>query len=109
MPYFSDRDRAAVEACVFDPDALPSYEAIKGCLVWADERPTNITSEGYDKLCDLWIARSYVHRGLPMRDQFRDAWEQAQREGIRWPGFHRVSISAEDRQYYEAMMLDGGL
>ncbi|MBZ5610178.1 MAG: hypothetical protein LAP38_18100 [Acidobacteriia bacterium] len=109
MPYFSDRDRAIVEALVFDAAEEPGYEALKGCLVWRDEQPNNITNEGWDKLCDLWIARSYLHRGEPMKDQFRSAWEQAQREGIRWPGFQRVTLSANDKAYYKQMIEDGGL
>jgi hypothetical protein len=64
-----------VGACVYDPAAEPGYAAIKGCLVWRDERPINITPEGYDRLCDLWIARSYLHRDLPMSPRLRAAVE----------------------------------
>jgi hypothetical protein len=109
MAYFSARDRAAVEGCVYDPAAEPGYEAIKGCLIWSDERPVNITSEGYDKLSDLWIARSYIHRGLPLAPRLQAAWERAVADGIRWPGFHRLVLSEADLAYYAAMIEDGGL
>jgi hypothetical protein len=107
MGYFSDRDRALVEALTFDPQAKPSFELLKGCLVWADERANNLTSEGYDRLCDLWIARSLIHRGEPLDslsiggDRFKNAWEQALAEDIRWPGFQRLTLSPEDRAYYK--------
>ena len=107
MPYFSDRDRAIVESLTYDPAATPGFELLKGCLVWADERPDGLTSEGWDRLTDLWAARSFMHRGEPFTDkqfggrQYEKAWNQALREGIRWPGFLRVELSPEDRAYLE--------
>src|SRR5437016_4493170 len=112
MGYFSDRDRALIEALEYDPAATPGFELLKGCLVWADERPDGLTSEGYDHLCDLWIARAFLHQGRPFTDaplggrQFERAWAEALSEGIRWPGFRRVELSAEDRAYYESALHD---
>src|SRR5258706_8808014 len=54
MPLFTDRDRASVEALRYDPAALSSFELLKGCLVWTDEHPVGITSDGYSIACDLW-------------------------------------------------------
>ncbi len=108
MTFFSDRDRALVEALVYNPNAEPSFEILKACLIWRDdESPANITPHGYDRLCDLWIARSYLHRGLPIGQgelvagHFAGAWAQAQREAIRWPGFKRLTLSEVDRAFYE--------
>jgi hypothetical protein len=67
----------------YDPDAKPSYELLKACLVWEDERPNGLTPQGYERLCDLWIARSFLHRGMPLNSgafdpyYFERAWLQA--------------------------------
>src|SRR5689334_1480955 len=106
MPLFSDRDRAIVEALRYDPAAKASFELLKSCLIWADEHPDNITPEGYDIVCDLWVARSYLHRGEPIPERFHIVWEQAQSEGLRWIGFRRLTLSAEDKEYYEVSLRD---
>jgi hypothetical protein len=111
-PYFDDRDRALVEALTYDPAEQPAYEYIKGCLVWRDERPDGMTPMGYERLCDLWIARSYLHRGMPLNsgpfdpDYFEKAWKHALRDGIHWPGFRRLTLSPEDKAYYELQLND---
>jgi len=107
MGYFSQRDRALVEALQYDPTLKPEYEILKGCLVWNDERPDNLTPAGYEKLCDLWIARGYIHREEPFSNNqldpeyFGKAWEEALRDKIRWPGFLRLRLSDEDRRFYD--------
>ena len=101
---FSDRDRAIVEGLRYDPAAQPSFELLKGCLVWTDEHPDNLTSEGYSIMCNLWAARSYLHRGEPMPERLYTVWEQAQGEGLRWVGFQRLTLSAEDKEYYEVSL-----
>src|SRR5262245_9078634 len=112
MAFLSERDRATVEALVYDPAAEPSFELLKGCLIWRDEIPINISSEGYDRVCDLWAARSCLHRGVPMApvpiagDRFKNAWEQAQREGLQWPGFRRVTLSETDRAYLDRSLAE---
>ena len=110
MGYFSDRDRAIVEALTYDPTCKPGFEILKACLIWPDECPYNLTPEGYEKLCDLWIARSFIHRGLPFSswplapEYFERAWDEALRDNVRWPGFRRLTLSAKDRAYYEEQL-----
>ena len=110
MAYFSERDRAIVEALKYDPALTPAYESMRSALVWADERPDGLTSEGYEKLCDLWICRACIHRGDPTFSRtlnpayFRELWAIALAEHIKWPGFNRLELSAEDRAYYERAM-----
>jgi hypothetical protein len=53
---------------------------------------------------DLWVARSHLHRGEPIPERFRTVWEQVQSEGLRWIGFQRLKLSAEDKEYYEASL-----
>jgi Fe-S-cluster formation regulator IscX/YfhJ len=43
---FTDADREIVNQLVFDPTCEPSYELLKACLVWSDERPTEISNDG---------------------------------------------------------------
>jgi hypothetical protein len=110
MAYFSDRDRAIIEALTYDPTSEPSYESIRSALVWPDERPDNLTSEGYQSLCDLWICRALIHRGDPTFSTsldpaiFQRRWAAALADNIRWPGFERLTLSAKDRAYYEKAM-----
>ena len=105
--HFYDRDRKLIEALRYDAALKPSFELIKSCLVWEDERPEGLTPDGYDKLCDLWIARSFIHRNLPFSswtlapDYFEGAWKAASEDGFSWPGFRRLQLSAEDLAYYE--------
>ena len=110
MPYFSGEARRIVEALVYDPALEPGFELIKGCLIWADERPMGLDSANYEKLCDLWVARSFVHRGVPFTshhlapDYFGRVWSLALADGFSWPGFRRLELSIEDRIYYEACL-----
>jgi len=110
MPYFSARDRAIIEALQYEADAAPAFELLKACLVWPDERPTNLTSEGYEKLCDLWIARACLHRGQPIGSgtldapSFQRAWQEALDDRINWPGFRRLKLSPKDQAYYDACL-----
>ena len=113
MASFEDRDRKIIESLTYQPGLQPGFEALKGCLVWADERPDNLTPAGYDRLCDLWIARTILCHDPSRRTlndaHYRAAWSRAKAEGIRWPGFHRETLSETDRRYYERMCEDGGL
>ena len=114
MAYFNDRDRALVEALQYDPAAEPSFELLKGCLIWVDERADGLTSDGYERLCDLWIARSFLHRCEPFSshpldpEYFGRVWEEALNDKIRWPGFQRLTLSAADKAYYDAELNDPG-
>jgi len=60
---FDGEDLARIEALRLDPEAKPGYCLIKSCLAWDDERPDGVTKEAWYTLCDLWIARSFLHRG----------------------------------------------
>lgn len=107
MNYFWGNDLKLIEALVYNPNLKPSFEAIKGALIWSDERPDGLTPEGYEKLCDLWIARSLIHQGIPFTDwpldpeYFGTVWSQARKQGFKWPGFNRLHLNKQDREYYE--------
>ena len=106
MAYFQDRDLELIEGLEFNPELEPSYDAIKNCLVWEDERPDGLTSDGYEKLCDLWIARSFIHRGIPFSnweldpEYFEHVWEEATQAKFKWPGFNRVKLTDREITYY---------
>lgn len=105
---FSERDRRLIEDLVFDPDLEPSFDAIKACLVWSDERPIGLTPEGYETLCDLWIVRGYIHRGIPedlwgidpASGYLQDVWQRARQEQLQWPGFERLVLRESDKSYF---------
>jgi hypothetical protein len=108
-PLFSDRDVRLIEALEHQPELEPAFDDIKACLVWDDERPSDLTPNGYETLCDLWIIRSYIHRGVPPEEwgvdptsgYFQGVWQRAQTQRIRWPGFQRMTLSQNDREYFE--------
>jgi hypothetical protein len=110
--YFSERDLGLIEALQYDPDLAPSYESIKSCLVWDDERADNLTPDGYEKLCDLWIARSFVHQRRPFSswwlapDHFEKVWADANAANFNWPGFKRLVLREEDREYLNTCLED---
>ena len=109
-PLFAERDLRLIESLDYDPALEPAYDFMRSCLVWTDERADNLTPAGYETLCDLWIARSFVHRGLDFSTHpldphyFKDVWERAFKQGVKWPGFNRLSLKPEDREYYEKML-----
>lgn len=88
----SPEDRAAIEAVPFDPDASINFHEILGCLVWADELPDDLTSDGLAYLRELLGIRGRIHRG---RDADLDAWNLARMTGLRWPGFQRLALTPE--------------
>jgi hypothetical protein len=106
MSYFYGEDLKKIEALVFQPELEPSYEALKDALVWSDERPDDLSREGYEKLIDLWIARSLIHKEIPFSDwildpeYFEKVWSQATLQGFQWPGFQRITLSEQDKKYY---------
>jgi hypothetical protein len=112
MPVFNARDLRLIEDLGYNPDLEPSFDEIKGCLVWEDERPSGLTPEGYERLCDLWIIRGYIHREVsphqwgidPSSGYFQDLWKQAQTEQIKWSGFRRMKLSSKDRHYLNACL-----
>ena len=102
---FSQSDRERLERLTFDPTCEPSYELMKSCLVWPDERPAEITKEGYELLGDLWIVRGFMHREVPLEQwgldpaYFQEVWRSALADVPRWPGFRRLELSDADRTY----------
>jgi hypothetical protein len=106
MVYFEGRDLELIENLEFNPDLEPSYDAIKNCLVWEDERPDGLTPDGYELLCDLWIARSFIHRDIPFSswvldpEYFGRVWEDAMEAKFKWPGFNRLELAVNEKKYY---------
>ena len=102
---FNETDREMLERLVLDPTCKPAYELLKSCLVWNDERPARISSEGYELLSDLWIVRGYLHRQVPPEGwgldpaYFQEVWRNARDDVPRWPGFKRLTLSEEDSAY----------
>jgi hypothetical protein len=71
---FVGKDLELMKSLKYDPELKPNYESIKGCLIWEDERA--------DELC-------------------KELWAQAQQQISEWPGFKRLTLSAEDKEYFE--------
>jgi len=109
-PLFTGEDLRLIEALVYDPNLTPSYESIKGCLVWPDEITMGLTSEGRSHLDDLLAARGFLHQGKKLSDYsiapeyFPSIWERAQKQGLKWPGFNRLVLSEADLEYYRRRM-----
>jgi hypothetical protein len=99
----SPDDRAAIEAVPFNPDAAINYHEILGCLVWADEIPDDLTGEGLAYLRELLGIRGAVHRG---RDADLDTWNIARLTGLRWNGFRRLELTAEQQAVLARYMAD---
>jgi hypothetical protein len=106
MNYFSGKDLELIEALDYQPELEPSYEVIKDALIWEDERPSGLSTDGYEKLCDLWIARSFIHREIPFSNwsldpkYFENVWSEAIKQGFKWSGFNRLILSKNDKDYY---------
>ncbi len=69
---------------------------------------------GYERLSDLWIIRSYIHRGIsrtewgidPSTGYFQELWDRVQASRISWPGFRRLKLSEKERAYLENCLRD---
>lgn len=104
-------DIATLGKLVLDPAARPSFEMLKSCLIWPDERPRErLSSAGQEFLCDLWIVRGFIHRSVP-RDAwgldpayFWRTWDFGLSSVPDWPGFQRLAISDADRACLELGM-----
>lgn len=109
-PVFSRKDLELIQSLVYDPTLEPSYEYLKGCLVWSDERPNGVTPDAYRNISSLWVARSLLHRGLTLADHpinpayAQDIWDRAIHQIGNWPGFKRLTLSQKDLNYYEEEM-----
>jgi len=104
---FKARDLELIRNLVLDPSLESKFNALSAYFFWEDEIPSNITPDGLDVLQSLWTARSLFHRGLTLKDHpinpeySRLVWEQALEEIPNWPGFKRLTLSNEDKAYYE--------
>jgi hypothetical protein len=109
--YLTQADRALIEGATFNPALRPSFEVIKSCLIWEDERPRELSRNGSQFIARLWVVRSFIHQGIPPErwgvdpTPFENAWRAAQGAGLRWPGFMRLTLSQEDARYFK-MSLD---
>lgn len=112
MVYFSDKEQVAFNSLEFDPTQKPYFDPMRYCLRWFDEEPSNLDSEGYEKLLDLVIARSFVHANKPRTEwyvlekttYFVDCWQAAEKEIPEWPGFIRKDLSENDRLYLQSAL-----
>ena len=108
MSYFKGKDLKIIEALKIEQNAVPAYEILKDCLVWTDERVKGMSSEGYEKLMDLWIVRGFIHKGISEEKwgigndtYLLNAWNEAKSQIPHWIGFTRLKLSDEDRKYFE--------
>ena len=109
--YFSAYDKDIITNLSYDNAAEPAFDNMRDCLVWPDERPDNLTPDGYEKLQDLFIARSLIFHLTQVKktspevpSSFENAWKAAQKQVPTWPGFRRLTLSIEDREYYTRSM-----
>lgn len=99
-------DISLLTELTLDSRAEPSFDLLKYCLIWPDERPLDhLTSEGREFLSDLWIVRGFIHRSLPKEQwgldpqYFEDVWEFGLANAAKWPGFKRLVLSDVDNAY----------
>lgn len=103
----SDLDRSLILACVFDAECSPGFDTVKWCLIWPDERVDDLSPAGYEVLCDLWIVRGFIHRGVPESEwgvdpasgHFQRVWRLAEQEVPSWIGFRRLQLSQPDTDF----------
>ncbi len=104
---FIGNDLEVMRSLKYDPTLKPNYESIRGCLFWKDERSEELSPDGYKLVNSLIIARSLLQQGLTLDDHPIDPeyckklWAIAQKQIADWPGFKRVTLSAEDKEYFE--------
>lgn len=101
-----ERDFDLLGALVLDPDAEATFDMLKYCLMWPDERPSvELSQEGRELLTDLWIVRGFIHRSLPREkwgldpQYFAEVWELGLAKVPEWPGFKRLVLSERDSAY----------
>jgi hypothetical protein len=109
---FTPSDREIIERLTFDPTCEPSFELLRSCLIWPDERPTGISNAGYRLLGDLWIVRGFLHQNVPFEKwgidpaHFQSVWQAAINDVPGWPGFRRMELSEADRAYLASSLKD---
>lgn len=102
----SNHDAELFRALTLDIDAEPTFDVLKYCLTWSDERPSGrLSSEGSEFLSDLWIVRGFIHRSLPKEQwgldpqYFEEMWKFGVTNFGQWPGFKRLVLSEKDQTY----------
>ena len=105
--YFEGNDLILIESLVYDPTLTPYYDFWRDCLIWEDERcDIGMTSSGYEKLCDLFVARTCIHLNEPFSshsinpDHLSKAWKTALNANFCWPGWNRLQLSKKDKEYF---------
>ena len=112
MSYFSEEELKLIEALTYNPELEPRYDIMKDSLIWDDEIPDKFNGDSYEKVGDLLIARSFIHRKVPFSSwrlaptYFAEVWSNATTQGFKWPGFFRLELSDKDRKYYEQQRTD---
>jgi hypothetical protein len=106
---FKGKDLDLIQSLVYDSSLEPMYCSFRMYLHWPDELPSGITPEGYETLCDLWIARACLYHGITLDqslDQavFTRVWDRAIAQGLQWPGFQRLKLSNIDQSYFQKML-----
>jgi hypothetical protein len=102
---FNEFDKSVVNNLLYDPNCEPSFELIRSCLIWFDERTERISNEGYGLLGDLWSVRGYIHQNVSRENwgldpkYFQTVWDNALNDVPNWPGFKRLELSSRERQY----------
>ena len=93
------------------PRPNQTFDLLKYCLTWTDERPaTHLSNEGREFLTILWIVRGFIHRSLPKEqwgldpDYFNEVWEFGLANVAQWPGFKRLVLSEADRAYLDTCL-----
>ncbi len=111
LNYFSREEKIELEKLKFDSKIEPSFDLMRSCLVWSDERPDRYSTESYDRLRDLWIARYFIyHSNIPEKEwwiseqariYYKICWKTAFESGVKWPGFRkeRLFLRGEDKEY----------
>ena len=101
----TDKDIELIQTQPYDSTLMPNFESLKGCLVWKDERPRGLSLDAGRVINSLLVGRNLLHRGLTLDDHpinaeyCKKVWAAAQQQISNWPGFKRLTLSAEDRKY----------
>ncbi|MES3021174.1 MAG: hypothetical protein V4857_06265 [Pseudomonadota bacterium] len=107
MTLFTDAEIASLDRLVHDAHSRPYFDALRWALRWHDETPQQARGDGYQRLLELVVARSFIHQGrarehwfvLAPTSRYADIWDEARARAPNWPGFKRLELSNEERAY----------
>jgi hypothetical protein len=106
-----ERDINILKNLSLDSQAKPTFDLLKYCLTWPDERPSEpLSAEGREFLSDLWTVRGFIHRSVPEAKwgldpkYFREIWEFGVAHVETWPGFKRLTLSENDEHFLSGCM-----